>query len=531
MAHQPVNGLDPDDHFRDDAQRAADQARLQAELSQAFAAESEEVSSPVAAMSWLTRMLNKGLTQVHSINVSPCFARGHHAHLVRRVQERTADPELAQRLSEALRHLAESDPPETSVIACLLRPVIAGELDRVVQQARGLGHREACVHVTAARFEDTVVVLSDNDRHFKWLLPAVRQRLRETLVDLEIELDPERTQSVDLARGEKLLFLGFEVRCALDSNGRRRTQYRSVKKGGRWKHGTSWPALDLRGRTLRLVRGALSSLRQISGHLVSWIVRHRFRPGIGSLAIVVSLLLLVAGLTWYPSATPTTGFVDHEYTDADGETFKYVVYVPPAYDRRASYPLLVFLHGFSDRGRDGRAHLKVGLAPAIRLMEKAPAERPFRFFALFPQSRSGSWLADSLDGRMVMEQIAAVEKRYAIDRKRIYLSGHSSGGVGTWNLATTYPDRWAAIVPVCGAAAFSDPSAIAQIPCWCFHGEADRIFRVQDARLTMKLLKEAGGHPRYTEFPGLEHNIWRKVYVLPELYDWLAQQRLSAPRS
>jgi predicted peptidase len=204
------------------------------------------------------------------------------------------------------------------------------------------------------------------------------------------------------------------------------------------------------------------------------------------------------------------------------------LYVPPSYDGRELFPLIVFLHGFSDRGSDGRGHTKVGLAPAIRRAEKS--SQAFNYLALFPQSQSGSWWAGSADGELVMKEIAAVEKKYAVDPSRIYLTGHSSGGIGTWNLAQEYPARWAAIVPVAADAYPPGAASVSHIPCWCFHGSADRVFPVERARQMVQALKDAGGQPRYTEYPRLDHNIWRSVYVMPELYEWLAQQRLR-PRS
>jgi predicted peptidase len=205
--------------------------------------------------------------------------------------------------------------------------------------------------------------------------------------------------------------------------------------------------------------------------------------------------------------------------------------VPPTYDGCDPFPLIVFLHGTHEKGRDGRAQLKVGLGPATRRSLHVAGAPPFNFLALFPQSRTGNWHADWPGGELVLEELADVEKQYNVDPDRVYLTGHSGGGDGTWSQAAAHPDRWAAIVPVCGDGNPRDAPRIKHIPCWCFHGRTDRTTTVESVRGVIRALKEAGGKPRYTEFDRLDHNIWRQVYAMPELHDWLAAQRRGRPPS
>jgi predicted peptidase len=98
------------------------------------------------------------------------------------------------------------------------------------------------------------------------------------------------------------------------------------------------------------------------------------------------------------------------------------------------------------------------------------------------------------------------------------------GGYGTWSIAAKYPDRWAAIVPICGGGDPKNAEAICKIPCWCFHGDKDTAVKVERSREMIEALKKAGGEPKYTEYPGIGHNSWDKAYDTDELYVWLSKQ-------
>jgi predicted peptidase len=109
----------------------------------------------------------------------------------------------------------------------------------------------------------------------------------------------------------------------------------------------------------------------------------------------------------------------------------------------------------------------------------------------------------------------------------MYLTGLSMGGFGTWSLAAQYPDRWAAIVPICGGGNPADADKIKHIPCWCFHGDADKAVKVERSREMIEALKKAGGQPRYDEYPGVGHNSWDRAYGTADLYQWLLMQQLK----
>ena len=118
-----------------------------------------------------------------------------------------------------------------------------------------------------------------------------------------------------------------------------------------------------------------------------------------------------------------------------------------------------------------------------------------------------------------------MKKDYVVDTKRVYLTGLSMGGEGTWSLAAAHPDRWAAIVPICGGGDLRTAAKIKDIPCWCFHGDADKMIRVQLSRDMIGALRKAGGRPLYHEYPGVGHNCWDRTYAMPDLYEWLSLQK------
>jgi predicted peptidase len=134
-------------------------------------------------------------------------------------------------------------------------------------------------------------------------------------------------------------------------------------------------------------------------------------------------------------------------------------------------------------------------------------------------------MAEGDDAQRALAILEFVQKKYKIDEQRIYLTGLSLGGFGTWSLAARYPDKWAAIVPICGGGNPEWAEKIKHIPVWCFHGDQDKAVRVELSRRMIEALKAAGASPRYTEYPGVGHNCWDLAYNTKELYAWLLSQK------
>lgn len=216
---------------------------------------------------------------------------------------------------------------------------------------------------------------------------------------------------------------------------------------------------------------------------------------------------------------PKVGFIDRAYEDPAGKEFKYVLFVPYTYNGETAFPLIVYLHGSGAVGDDGKKPSMLSLGANIRKSEKE-----FPFFALFPQARQ-TWDAESDDANRALAMLDDVQKEFEIDARRVALTGQSLGGYGTWSIAAAHPDRWAAIVPVCGGGDTTSANALKDIPCWCFHGADDQIVKVENSRKMIAAIKEAGGAPKYTEYPGVGHNSYENAYATRELYQWLLLQK------
>lgn len=242
-------------------------------------------------------------------------------------------------------------------------------------------------------------------------------------------------------------------------------------------------------------------------------------------------LMALAGLLWLGVALSQTdtgkqaGFLNRVFKDADGKEHKYVLFVPYDYKGDKEYPLILFLHGAGEREGGKKTPAEVGIGPAVKKQEKT-----FLFFVVIPRCGPPplhNWQATGEDAKRAMAMVDDVQKAYKIDSKRLTLTGLSMGGFGTWSLAAAHPDKWAAIVPVCGRGDAKTAEKIKHIPCWCFHGDADTAVKVDFSREMIKALKEAGGNPRYDEYKGIAHNSWDKAYGTTELYEWLLKQRLK----
>lgn len=241
--------------------------------------------------------------------------------------------------------------------------------------------------------------------------------------------------------------------------------------------------------------------------------------------LLTLLTVLGLGMATAGAEDPETGFLNRVYKDDQGDEYKYVLFIPPSYTGETEYPVILFLHGAGESGSDGERQAEVGLGPAIRKREKE-----FPFIAIFPQAASsggviGRWQAGSPNIERALAILDHTMSEYKTDPKRVYLTGLSMGGYGTWSLAAAHPDKWAAIVPICGGGNPENAEKIKDIPCWCFHGDQDRAVPVEQSRRMIEALKAVGGEPKYTEYEGVGHNSWDNAYGTDELYEWMLEQQ------
>jgi predicted peptidase len=198
------------------------------------------------------------------------------------------------------------------------------------------------------------------------------------------------------------------------------------------------------------------------------------------------------------------------------EKYNYLLYLPKDYAaKKANYPLVIYLHGGSQKGQD-LAKLKIYGLPY--LVDKG---QNFDFIIASPQCPDGKfWSTDNWFEPLYNELI----NKYRIDPKRVYLTGISMGGYGTWQTAVAYPDKFAAIMPLCGGC--DDSTQICQIkklPVWTFHGIADDLISISETDRLVKRLAQCGNQVKFTRLENVGHNI-QYLYEDRSLYDWLLKQ-------
>jgi predicted peptidase len=125
---------------------------------------------------------------------------------------------------------------------------------------------------------------------------------------------------------------------------------------------------------------------------------------------------------------------------------------------------------------------------------------------------------------LVLKILDAVKKEFSIDSRRIYVSGQSMGGYGTWDLVTKKPEIFAAAVPMCGGGNTLLAANAVRVAIWAFHGAVDETVSVNESRTMIGAIRRAGGHPRYTEYPDVDHDVWNRAFMEPDLMDWLFAQ-------
>jgi predicted peptidase len=203
----------------------------------------------------------------------------------------------------------------------------------------------------------------------------------------------------------------------------------------------------------------------------------------------------------------------------NGADRRYMIFVPPAYDPAVPAPAIVFLNGKGECGTDGMLPITAGLGPAvIRDVKRWP------FLIIFPQKRDPEILWSD-DDAVVLAAIDQTLRDYRVDPARLYLTGISQGGHGTWAIAARNPARFAALAAVCGWADETTARQVARIPSWIFHGETDPVVPVATSRDMHAWIQSAGGSSRLTVYPGIEHNAWDRAYAEEELPEWLLRHR------
>jgi predicted peptidase len=199
----------------------------------------------------------------------------------------------------------------------------------------------------------------------------------------------------------------------------------------------------------------------------------------------------------------------------------YLLYLPPGYDKEEkAWPLVLFLHGAGESGQDLN---KVKVHGPPKLVE---AGKEFPCIIVSPQAPRMGWDVATLNA--MLDDVVANHK---VDKDRIYVTGLSMGGFGTWALAAAHPDRFAALVPICGGGNPADAKKLKNIPIWVFHGAKDNVVPPGRSEAMVKALESAGAaNVKFTLYPEAGHDSWTETYNNPEMWDWLLKQKRGEPK-
>ena len=212
----------------------------------------------------------------------------------------------------------------------------------------------------------------------------------------------------------------------------------------------------------------------------------------------------------------------------------HLLHVPGGTAPAAGWPLVLFLHGAGERGSDVWRVAAQG--PPVRLA----TDLRLRGAVVISPQCPGDWWWDSVTLKQLLDEVLASEQ---VDRSRLYITGLSMGGYGTWHMLTTYPGLFAAAVPICGG---GDPNRyktagakdwipvtfhesrlvrVRTVPIWTFHGAQDRAVPLAESERLVRKLKALGSPVRFTIYPKAGHDSWSATYANPAMWEWMFSQR------
>ncbi len=232
-------------------------------------------------------------------------------------------------------------------------------------------------------------------------------------------------------------------------------------------------------------------------------------------------------VVWNPGKSVANKF--NARIDRKSELVPYLLFTPRNYSEASfQWPTILFLHGFGESGLGGPDLIKVKRLGPPAIVEQDP---DFPFVVIAPQCPNpgndqtaihNAWSADS-----IVQMLDYVAQNLAIDPDRIYLTGLSMGGYGAWRTAANYPDRFAALAPVCGGGKLDYAKRLPSMPIWCFHGKLDDVVPVSESVSMIDAIRAVGGKPKLTIYPDIAHDSWGRAYDEP-LFEWFLAQRRQA---
>lgn len=250
------------------------------------------------------------------------------------------------------------------------------------------------------------------------------------------------------------------------------------------------------------------------------------------------LVVLLLSLSFGLSAQDFSLFEKKTYKASNGTELPYRLLLPADYDRTKSYPLVLFLHGAGERGNDNEKQLVHG----AKLFLTDENRKNFPAIVVIPQCPTDSYLANVVIDRSVnpykitfdyskpatapltavIELVNSIFKEEAVNKKRVYITGLSMGGMGTFEAVYRNPKLFAAAAPICGGGdTVRYNKKAAKVPFRIFHGDQDAVVGVNESRAMVAKLKSLKANVRYTEYPGVNHNSWDNAFAEPDFMSWL----------
>ncbi|MGJ8655441.1 MAG: dienelactone hydrolase family protein [Akkermansiaceae bacterium] len=246
-------------------------------------------------------------------------------------------------------------------------------------------------------------------------------------------------------------------------------------------------------------------------------------------------LLLIGFLLCGITHAAQEKFAAMTYESADKQSLNYRIHIPKDLNPKKLYPLVLFFHGAGERGNDNQKQLKHGAQELLNYSEKSNQNA----FIIAPQCpKNHQWVnapwgalshtmppEPSTNMQLATQLLQEKIKTLPVDPQRIYITGISMGGFGTWDLIQRHPDLFAAAIPICGGGDTAQAAKLTKLPIWAFHGDKDTAVKTSRSRDMIAAIKKAGGTPNYTEYPGVAHNSWTRTYNNPEVLKWLFSQK------
>ena len=248
----------------------------------------------------------------------------------------------------------------------------------------------------------------------------------------------------------------------------------------------------------------------------------------------ILIFLICISISWETFAQAHL-FGKREFVGANNDTLRYRQ-LDFDYSEGSKYPLVIFLHGAGERGNGNEAQLRWGVTNfanddimkvhrPIVIAPQCPREQAWGNYGGFRDGKITIKKEPTTQMKLLKQLIDQMITEYPIDTDRIYITGLSMGGFGTFDALARYPDLFAAAVPVCGGGDVSTAKNFAHVPMWIFHGALDQVVEPKLSREMLEALIAAGAHPGYTEYPDTGHFSWIATYSDPMMMDWLFSQR------